>query len=384
MARFLIAFDKFKNSLSAQHACQLAGESITRKHPQAEIDLCPLTDGGEGFGEILTDSVGGTWQIHQVTGPRGKSVEAGWGWVTPAKIPALVGKYFPAGQSLALLEMAAASGLAALPSAERDPWQTQTIGVGELLLAATAAGAGAILLGIGGSATNDLGLGALQALGLQALDGRNQSVPFSCPIHWPRIAAFSGGLPRALPPLFIACDVENPLLGEKGAAAIYGPQKGLRAADVEKLDAEARRIAGLMAEFFQKDSNLAETPGAGAAGGLAFGLLCAANARLLPGAELVFDWLDVVSRLQKADYVITGEGRFDASSLSGKGPGRLAELALQHGKKVHVFAGAVADDLPVPAGMQIKAITPQDYPLERALREAGVLLQKTVAETTLW
>jgi len=140
----------------------------------------------------------------------------------------------------------------------------------------------------------------------------------------------------------------------------------------------------LMAKFFQKDSNLAETPGAGAAGGLAFGLLCAANARLLPGAGLVFDWLDVVSRLQKADYVITGEGRFDASSLSGKGPGRLAELALHHGKKVHVFAGAVADDLPVPAGMHLEAITPQDYPLERAMREAGVLLQKAVAETTLW
>jgi glycerate kinase len=182
-----------------------------------------------------------------------------------------------------------------------------------------------------------------------------------------------------VPPIRIACDVTNPLLGARGAAAIYGPQKGLRAADFQRLDHETARLAMLVCGYAGKPDTLMELPGAGAAGGISFGLMAVAGAELLPGFDLVSAWLDLDARLAAADLVITGEGRFDESSLSGKGPGAVAARALALGKPVHVFAGQVT--AANRDRLSLHAITPPGTPLERALQAASSNLAATVRNT---
>ena len=275
--------------------------------------------------------------------------------------------------------MAAASGLALLAPEARDPWLTSTTGTGELIRLAARPGVAAILLGLGGSATSDLGLGALAALGLNFVSATGELIDPPIPSRWPEITRLDGRLPADLPPLRIACDVANPLLGPNGAAAIYGPQKGLRPADLRRLDNEAARLALLLCTHSAKPDTLMDVPGAGAAGGISFGLMAAASAQLISGFDLVSAWLDLDSRLAAADLVLTGEGRFDASSLSGKGPGALAARAAALGKPVHVFAGAITAAL-VP-GLALHAITPPGTPLPAALRAAATNLTATVDRT---
>ena len=180
-----------------------------------------------------------------------------------------------------------------------------------------------------------------------------------------------------LPPIRIACDVSNPLLGPRGAAATYGPQKGLRPADLARLDHESARLAMMLCAHHQKPDSLMETPGAGAAGGISFGLMTAAGAQLVPGFDLVSAWLDLETRLAAADIVITGEGRFDDSSLQGKGPGAVAARALALGKPVHVFAGSATASNP-PANLKVHSITPAGMPLDQALRLASLYLSRSI------
>lgn len=386
--RVLVAFDKFKDALTSPDACAVAARAIATAHPTWEIDVCPLTDGGEGFCEILTRAAGGDFEMFTVTGPLGAPVNAPVGFVPLAQIPAAAQAMLSlgsgpsparAGTHVALIEMAAASGLALLPAGDRDPWQTTTLGTGELLRTAAERGAAAILLGIGGSATNDLGLGALAALGIEfrAADGARVHPPV--PAGWDRIARITGSVAGvSLPPIRIACDVANPLLGPRGAAAVYGPQKGLRAADHAKLEHAAARLALLLCHHCGRPDALMDTPGTGAAGGISFGLMAAANAQLLPGFDLVTAWLDLERRLAAADVVITGEGRFDASSLEGKGPGAVALRALALGKRVHVFAGQAAAPK-VPPRLAVRAITPAGTPLSTALRDTAENLRLAVA-----
>lgn len=386
--RALLAFDKFKDALTAPEACTITADSLRTFQPSWTLDLCPLADGGEGFCSILTRAAGGTLETVTVTGPRGKPTTASIGFVPLAQIP-------PAARTLlqienqeskienprtvAVIEMAAASGLALLPPDQRDPWQTSSVGTGELICHAAARGACAILLGVGGSATSDLGLGALAALGLTFHATAGASLASPIPAHWSQISHVTGHLPADLPPIRIACDVANPLLGPQGAAAIYGPQKGLRLADLARLDSESARLALLLCHHCGQPDTLMDVPGAGAAGGIAFGLMTAARAQLILGFDLVSAWLDVEARLAAADLVITGEGRFDASSLSGKGPGALAARALALGKRVYVFAGAVTADA-VP-GLALHAITPPCVPLAEALRAAPAFLASAVTRT---
>ena len=391
----LLAFDKFKDSLTAPVACELTAAALRERHPDWTLDLCPLADGGEGFCAILTRAAGGTVETHTVTGPRGAPTPATIGFVPLAQIPAparallslsdtqLSALYspLPRDASVAVIEMASASGLALLAPADRDPWHTSTVGTGELIcLAAARPGVAAILLGVGGSATHDLGLGALAALGLafHAADGVPLPVPH--PAVWSRITHLTGRLPASLPPIRIACDVTNPLLGRRGAAATYGPQKGLRPADLARLDHESARLALLLCAHHGQPDTLMDTPGAGAAGGLSFGLMAAARAQLLPGFDLVSAWLDLEPKLAAADLVITGEGRFDDTSLTGKGPGAVAARALALDKPVHVFAGAIAVLAP-RAGLSLHAITPAGTPLADALRDAPALLAAAVRRT---
>ena len=384
--RALLAFDKFKDALSAPQACALAAGSLRAHRPGWTLDLCPLTDGGEGFCEILTQALGGTFETHTVTGPRGEPVVARLGFAYLDDIPPAASTLlrlpsipFPRDAQVAIIEMAAASGLALLPPEARDPWLTSTTGTGELIRLAARPGVAAILLGLGGSATSDLGLGALAALGLNFVSATGELIDPPTPSRWLEIARLDGKLPADLPPLRIACDVANPLLGPNGAAAIYGPQKGLRPADLRRLDNEAARLALLLCTHSAKPDTLMDVPGAGAAGGISFGLMAAASAQLISGFDLVSAWLDLDSRLAAADLVLTGEGRFDASSLSGKGPGALAARAAALGKPVHVFAGAITA-APVP-GLALHAITPPGTPLPAALRAAATNLTATVDRT---
>lgn len=383
--RVLIACDKFKDALTAPQACGVIADALRAVHPDWVADPCPLADGGEGFADILTRAAGGRLIPETVTGPRGAPINAGFGLVTLAQIPVAARTLLdlpastPATATIAVIEMAAASGLALLAPEDRDPWQTTTIGTGELIRAAVAHGAAAILLGVGGSATNDLGLGALNALGLDCLDAAGEKITPSLPARWRQITKLAGAPAAGLPPIRIACDVTNPLLGQRGAAAVYGPQKGLRAADLARLDSACARLGLMLCAHCRQHDNLMDAPGAGAAGGIAFGLMVAANARLLPGFDLVGAWLDLEPRLAAADLIITGEGRFDDSSLSGKGPGAVAARALALGKPVRVFAGQISA-VAAPAGLQLHAITPPGMPLAQALSTAPDLLAAAIRQ----
>jgi glycerate kinase len=387
--RVLIAFDKFKDSLTAPEACAAAARPLAQAYPDWALDLCPLADGGEGFASLLTHAAGGDWKAVRVTGPLGERREAAFGRVALGSIPRAararlgVAEMSPDADStartprrnVAVIEMASASGLALVPPSERDPWRATSRGTGELIRAAADAGVAAILLGVGGSATNDLGLGALGALGFDFWTAAGDRCELPVPARWEELARIGGRTP-ALPPIRIACDVANPLFGPGGAAAVYGPQKGLLAGDLGRLERLSARMAGLLAEQCGQPLSLAAVPGAGAAGGIAFGLMVAARAKLLPGFELIADWLDLGARMAAADLVLTGEGRFDSSSSQGKGPGALVARARALGKPVHVFAGQVTS---TARGAKLHAITPAGMPLDEALRSAESLLAAAVS-----
>lgn len=384
--RVLLAFDKFKDCLSAREACELTGRALTGIHPDWRIEACPLADGGEGFAEILTTAAGGRMERREVTGPRGASLSTAFGLVSVTSIPEAARSLLgledttpsTGGAKVAIIEMAAASGLALLRSDERDPWRTTSRGTGELIRAAADAGACMILLGVGGSATHDLGLGALAALGFTFRPKTSDPVDPSTPAGWPGVLRIHAPRQFTIPPVTIACDVTNPLLGARGAAAVYGPQKGLRSEDHARLEAESARMAGLLATACGAPPSLMEKPGAGAAGGIAYGLMAGIGAQLLPGFDLVSAWLDLDNQLRQADLVITGEGRFDDSSLEGKGPGAVATRALSLGKPVYVFAGQVTAS--TRPGLHLHAITPTGVPLGQALRDAPENLARSVQQ----
>ena len=382
--RVLVAFDKFKDALTADAVCEAVANALHASHSDWQLDLCPLTDGGEGFCETLTDAACGRLEFLPVAGPRGGSVNAPLGQVRGDRLsPAVLTQLgLQPENTLAVVGLASASGLELLPAAQRDPWQTSSVGTGELLRTAATTGASAILLGVGGSATNDLGLGALAALGFKFLDAAGAVIAPPVPSTWDRIQRIDRSGSVALPPVFIACDVTNPLLGLQGATATFGPQKGLPSADLPELEARTARLAASLCQACDQPISLTESPGAGAAGGLAFGLMTACGAKLVPGFALVSDWLKLPARLVAADLVLTGEGRFDATSLRGKGPGSLVREAQRLGKPVHVFAGSLG--LPAASGAEsptppsFHAITPSGLPLSVALPRTAELLAVAV------
>ena len=373
--RVLIAFDKFKDALSAQQAGEVAAQALLVRHPDWQFDLCPLTDGGEGFCETLCRGIAGRIEPIKVRGPRGAIVSAPVGFVSAASLPGAAQQQLAFTGTLAVAGLASASGYELLPREQRDPWQTTTLGTGELLRHAARGKAGAILLGLGGSATNDLGLGALAALGFRFLNAAGAEITVPTPSIWESITRIDRSGASAMPPIFIAGDVTNPLLGPRGATATFGPQKGLSREDVPRLETQAARMAALLCEACGQPLSLADTPGTGAAGGIGFGLMVAFGAKLVPGFDLVSAWLDLPARLAAADLVITGEGRFDATSLGGKGPGRLVTAARRLGKPVHVFAGSLG----LPADEHLHAITPAGLPLAEALPRTAEFLAAAVA-----
>lgn len=369
--KILIAPDSFKESLSALEVAQHIAAGVRRVFPEAVIQQVPLSDGGEGLTESLTAAMGGVLERHQVTGPRGEKVSAVYGLV---------------GNHTAIIEMAQASGLELVPRDQRDPMTATTFGTGELVRVALDKGCRTIIIGIGGSATNDGGAGLAQALGAKLLTSTGQE-----------IGRGGGGLlqldhidisqldPRlAETAVRVACDVTNPLYGPNGAAHIYGPQKGADPVMVETLD----RALQHWAEVIYRDLGLevAHIPGAGAAGGLGAGLVAFAGGKLQPGLELVMDALDMEAILSSGlDLIITGEGSINGQSLFGKVPVGLARRAKQHGVPVVVIVGSIGPGSEVVYEEGIDAlvsIAPGPITLEESLSRAGPLIAEA-AHTTL-
>lgn len=377
----LVAFDKFKDSMSAVRACDAAANGA-RQALDGEVNFiqAPLTDGGEGFCRILTELGEGHIEYHPVTGPLGEEVDAPLGWVESGNIPTRAKEALHLKQGkVAIIEMASVAGLEIVPRHQRHPGQCTTRGVGELIRCAIAQDASAILLGIGGSATSDLGLGALEALGIQFPPSKA-----IFPSQWAGINTISGKIDCELPPIYIACDVDNPLLGPKGKSAVYGPQKGLASNEIEAFDAQAGKMAKLLCQHFNQPEDLKDVPGSGAAGGIGFGLKAACGAEFISGFELVAAWLDISGKVAQADLVLTGEGKFDQSSLSGKGPYSLLTAAHAADKPAILLAGHVD-----PAAAKVArdrfpdtgfyGISPEGIDLEEALLKGPQNLEHAVA-----
>jgi glycerate 2-kinase len=337
----LLAFDKYKGSLSASGACQVAAAAIAACDPSITINERPLSDGGEGFCEVVTEALGGVVRDYMVTGPdlRRVSAQVGYVFLDSLAAPLLQLLQLPPKGLLAIVEMAQASGHQLIHSPTRNPWHYSTVGVGELIRYAHTEGASAILLGVGGSATNDMGVGALEALGLRAWDAQNHCVSPMVPVEWDAIERFEA--PPYLPELQlrIACDVRNPLHGPSGAAAVFGPQKGLTDELLPMMQASMERCSNLLLATEGLRRTRPQSDGMGAAGGLPFGLSLAFETRLLPGFDFICEALNLQTSIAQADLILSGEGYFDASSLSGKGPGALMQLANDAGKKIVLLPG---------------------------------------------
>lgn len=301
--RILLSPDKFRGSLTARQVADAMAEGARLALPDAAIVTLPLADGGEGTAAVLTEATGGTWQTTTVCDPLGRPVEAGFGVSGDGRT--------------AFIEMAQASGLALLTINERDPGQTNTFGTGELVQRAVATGAMHIVLGIGGSATNDGGIGMAAALGWQFLDASG----FTLDAIGNNLIHIRKLVPPTTPPapgvqFRVACDVTNPLCGSAGATFVYGPQKGATPEQLVLLDAGLQNLAQCIHEQF--DIDMASVPGSGAAGGLGAGALFFLNATLQPGVDLILDAVGFDKYLAGADLVLTGEGKLDRQTLDGK------------------------------------------------------------------
>jgi glycerate 2-kinase len=366
--RICIAPDKFKGSVSAPEAARLIAKGLRRWMPDATLELIPVADGGDGTAQTLVEALGGRVLSAKVTGPNGKKVNASYG-LLDAKT--------------AVIELAQASGLALVPDGKNDPMTATTKGTGELIVAALSAGAKRIILAIGGSATNDAGVGALVALGAAFLDKDGNELP-SGGAALARLARIdTSRLERRLRDvqIEIACDVRNPLTGPAGASAVYGPQKGASPSDVRTLDGALRHFAGVVEKTVGVD--IADVPGAGAAGGVGAGFLGLAHATLRPGAELVLDVLNFSRRLTGASLVVTGEGRLDRQTLSGKAPFAVAQAAKHKGIPTVALAGSLEcspHELAAAGIFVAYSILPGPMSLEEAMRRAPEFLANA-AET---
>lgn len=328
--KVVVAVDSFKGSLTSMDAGNAVKCGVLRAIPQAQVIVRPLADGGEGTTDAFIDGLGCQKVDLTVSGPMGRPARAYYGWLPSS--------------GTAVMEMAAAAGITMVPDSEKDPMRASTYGVGEMILHAVKKGCRNFILGIGGSATNDGGLGMLTALGYEFMDENGTPVPQGAE-GLGKTARICGE--KALPELKectfkVACDVTNPLCGVNGATYIYGPQKGVTKEIMEELDQDMARFADVTAEFLGADNR--EAPGAGAAGGLGFALMGYLGASLEPGVTLLLEATGLEDVLKDADVVVTGEGRLDGQTAMGKAPVGVAALAKKYGITVVAFAGGVTKE----------------------------------------
>ena len=327
--KVVIAIDSFKGSLSSLEAGEAVREGVLKADGSAKVVIRPLADGGEGTVDALAIGLGGEMIEAEVTGPLGEPVKA---------------KYCIVKGSTAVIEMAQAAGLPLVPAELRDPLFTTTYGVGELILDAIRRGCRSFIVGIGGSATNDGGTGMLSALGFDFLDKNGEKIAFGARgLETLASVSAENVIPELRECSFrVACDVNNPLCGERGCSAVYGPQKGATPESVKIMDGWLGKYAETAKSAFPNaDPNY---PGAGAAGGLGFAFKTFMNASLESGIGIILDETELEKHIADADVVVTGEGRIDFQTAMGKAPIGVAKLAKKHGKRVVAFAGCVTAD----------------------------------------
>ncbi|WP_234414491.1 glycerate kinase family protein [Paenibacillus sp. CAA11] len=368
---FLLAPDSFKESMTAKEACEAMERGIRKAIPQAVCLHVPMADGGEGTMQSLVDATAGTIYPMKVKGPLGNEVEAHYG---------ITGD----GQT-GVLEMASASGIHLVPAQERNPLITTTYGTGQLIQACLDHGVKKLLIGIGGSATNDGGAGMVQALGGRLLDEAGEELEFGGGALG-RLASFDlSGLDARLQDVRVevACDVTNPLCGQTGASHVFGPQKGATPDMIEQLDHSLHHYATVIQS--QLGKTIAEMPGAGAAGGLGAGLVVFLNGVLKKGIELVIDYTGLEDKVRQADLVWTGEGSMDFQTQYGKTPYGVAQVAKKHGKPVIALAGRIGDQTEVLYDKGIDAIfgiLQGASALEDALRDGQTNIERTAENVT--
>ena len=362
--KIILAPNAFKGSMSAMQAALAMEQGAWQACPEAEVVRVPVADGGDGLAEVLLGALGGEARSLSVQGPLGEPVQA-----TLCHVPAL---------GLAAVEMAAASGLALLAPLDRDPTRTSTYGTGELIRAALDLGVRHVVVGIGGSSTNDGGVGMASALGVRFLDGDGNPVaPVGGALRQIRRIDSSGLDPRLASVRCEAiCDVDNPLLGPRGASRVYGPQKGATAAQVEELEEGLAHLSERITGDLGLD--VRDLPGAGAAGGLGAGLRAFLGAKLRPGADLVLDLVGLDARLAGGDLVITGEGQIDAQTAFGKAPAAVAQRAKALGIPCLAIAGGIGEGIVDlhPIGIDaVFSLCPGPIALTQAMEGGPALLR---------
>ncbi len=328
--KITIAIDSFKGSLTTLEAGNAAAEGIRRAMPNVEITVSPLADGGEGTSDAILSALGGKYVTATVSDPLGRPICAKYGVIEKS--------------GTAVIEMSAAAGITLVGDDERNPMNTTTFGVGELILDAVSRGCRDFIVGIGGSATNDGGTGMLSALGFELLD--SDGTPIPCGARGLG-RLFEIRSDKVLPELSkcrfrVACDVKNPLCGENGCSAIYGPQKGATAEAIPIMDKWLEGFARLT-KAVNPNAN-PDYPGSGAAGGMGFAFMSYLGGELVSGIDLVMTETRLEDKIRESDLVITGEGRLDSQSANGKAPVGVARLAKKYKKPVIAFSGIVSED----------------------------------------
>jgi len=323
--KILIAPDKFKGALNAREVAENIAKGLSDVLPAAKIEVVPMADGGEGTAEVICNAGGGSWLECKAHDPLGRQIEARYGWV--------------ADKGLAVMEMSEAAGMRRLSQSELDPVRATTFGVGEMILDASGRAADEIIIGLGGSATNDGGFGMARALGFRFVGQQRELGGVVSELV--KLKRIETPRPLELPKIIAAVDVRNPLLGTNGATRVFGPQKGATKEKIDTFERALTRLADVVAKEFGFDYR--NEPGAGAAGGFGFGLMSFCGAKTRPGFDVVAEAVGLESKMKDADLVITGEGSLDRQTLEGKTPVGVARLARKLGKRVFAIVGRIID-----------------------------------------
>jgi glycerate 2-kinase len=354
--KILIAPDKFKGSLSAREVAENIALGLRDVLPEAKIDIVPVADGGEGTAEVICHALGGSWRECEAHDPLGREIEARYAWIENRK--------------LAVMEMSEAAGMRRVPGEKYDVDLANTFGVGEMILHAAQGGAREIIIGLGGSATNDGGFGMARALGFRfianaaELNGRVSQLADLTRIEQP--------MSSSLPKIIAVADVKNPLLGENGATRIFGPQKGVGPDKIDMFENALTKLADIVAQDLHVD--VRGEAGAGAAGGLGFGLMNFCGATIRPGFDVVAEAAGLEEKIKNVDLVITGEGSLDRQTLEGKAPAGVARLARKFGKRVFAIVGRVSED------REPREIFDGVHELGGSIPEAPELLRKSARQ----